>query len=91
VLADPEGVRALLEDPVLLKAVGPVHPHEMYKRVPPGFPADHPMSDYLRYKDVVFGRRLGDDEVGSASLPDILADAFAVAMPVFRFLATLRG
>ena len=28
------------------------------KRVPPGLPADHPMADLFRYKDVVFGRRL---------------------------------
>jgi uncharacterized protein (DUF2461 family) len=75
----------------MLAAFGPVHPHEMYKRVPPGYPADHPLADYLRYKDVVFGRRLGDDELYSPALPDILADAFAAAMPVFRFLATLRG
>jgi uncharacterized protein (DUF2461 family) len=75
----------------MLKAFGPVHPHEMYKRVPPGFPPDHPLAEYLRYKDVVFGRRLADVEIESPTLPDILADAFATAMPVFRFLATLRA
>jgi uncharacterized protein (TIGR02453 family) len=91
VIDDPNRVRAALEDPAMLAAFGPVHPHEMYKRVPPGYPADHPLADYLRYKDVVFGRRLGDDELFSPALPDILANAFAAAMPVFRFLATLRG
>jgi uncharacterized protein (TIGR02453 family) len=91
IVEDPERVRTALEDPAMLAEFGPVHPHEMYKRVPPGLPADHPMADYFRFKDVVFGRRLGDDEIGSPDLPDILADAFAAAMPVFRFLATLRG
>lgn len=90
IVEDPERVRTALEDPAMLAEFGPVHPHEMYKRVPVGLPADHPMADYFRYKDVVFGRRLGDDEVRSPDLPDILADAFAAAMPVFRFLATLR-
>jgi hypothetical protein len=47
------------------------------------------MADLFRYKDVVFGRRLADDEVYSADLPDILATAYAAATPVFRFLATL--
>jgi uncharacterized protein (TIGR02453 family) len=91
VVEEPEGVRAALEDPAMLAAFGPVHPHEMYKRVPAGYPPDHPLADYLRFKDVVFGRRLADDELHSPSLPDILADAYAAAMPVFRFLATLRA
>ncbi len=91
ILDDPDRVRTALEDPGMLAAFGPVHPHEMYKRVPSGYPADHPMADYLRFKDVVFGRRLSDDEVSSPSLPDILADAYAAATPVFRFLATLHG
>jgi hypothetical protein len=43
----------------------------------------------FRYKDIVFGRRLSDDEVYSPALPDILADAYAKATPVFRFLSTL--
>ena len=68
-----------------------VESHEMLKRVPSGFPADHPMADLFRYKDIVFGRRLTDTEVRSASLPDIIADDYAAAMPVFRFLATLKG
>ena len=43
----------------------------------------------FRYKDIVFGRRLSDDEVYSPALPDILADAYATATPVFRFLSSL--
>ena len=38
----------------------------------------------------VFGRRLSDAEVCSPDLPDRLAEGFAAAVPVFRFLATLR-
>ena len=81
------GPRAL-EDPAFIAEFGPVSSHEQLKRVPPGYPPDHPMADLLRYKDVVFGRRLSDDEVYSPELPDILADAYATATPVFRFLVT---
>jgi len=56
----------------------------------PGYPADHPMADMFRWKDVIFGRRLSDREVLSAGLPDLIADGYAAAMPVFRFLATLH-
>ena len=72
-----------------LDEFGPVETHETLKRVPPGFPADHPMADLLRYKDIVFGRYLTDDEVYAPDLPDRLADAYGKATPVFRFLASL--
>jgi uncharacterized protein (TIGR02453 family) len=87
---EPDRVRAALEDPAFVAWFGDARSHEMLKRVPPGFPADHPLADLSRWKDVIFGRRLPDDEVCSPSLPDLLADGYAAAMPVFRFLATLR-
>jgi hypothetical protein len=59
--------------------------------VPPGYPADHPQAELLKLKDVLFGRRLSDDEVLSPDLPDILADAFATATPFLRYLASLAG
>jgi uncharacterized protein (TIGR02453 family) len=85
----PDQVRAALEDPGVLATFGQIHPHGEYKRVPPGWPADHPLADWLRFKDVVFGRHLSDDEATSADLPDILATDYETALPIFRFLATL--
>jgi len=87
---EPGRVKAALEDPAFVAWFGGARSHETLKRVPPGYPADHPMADQLRWKDVIFGRRLGDDEVTSADLPDRLADGYSAALPVFRFLATLR-
>jgi uncharacterized protein (TIGR02453 family) len=83
-------VKEALEDPDFVAWFGGAHPHESLKRVPPGYPADHPQADMFRWKDVVFGRRLTDREVCSPKLPDLLADGYATAMPVFMFLATLR-
>ena len=90
IVADTSRVEAALEDPGFVAWFGGARSHEELKRVPPGLPADHPMADRLRWKDVIFGRRLADDEVCSADLPDRLADGYAAAIPVFRFLATLR-
>lgn len=89
-VADPERVLAALEDPGFVAWFGGAHPHEMLKRVPPGYPADHPQADLLRWKDVIFMRRLADEEVFSPDLPARLAEGFAAAQPVFRLLATLR-
>ena len=86
---DPDRVHAALDDPAFVAFFGGVSSHETLKRVPPGFPADHPEADRLRWKDVVFGRRLTDAEVCSPRLPDLLTEGYASAVPVFRFLAGL--
>jgi uncharacterized protein (TIGR02453 family) len=89
IVDDEGGVRKALEDPKFIAEFGPVNAHESLKRVPPGYPADHPLAELLRYKDIVFGRHLSDDEVRAPDLPDRLADAYSTAVPVFRFLTSL--
>ena len=89
VVDDPDQVRAVLEDPEFSRRLGQLESHEMLKRVPPGLPADHPMADLLRFKDLTFGRGLSDAEVVSPSLADILAEDLAASVPVLRFLASL--
>jgi conserved hypothetical protein TIGR02453 len=91
IVDEPDRVRAALEDPGFVAAFGSISAFEHLRRVPPGFPADGPMADILRYKDVIFMRHLSDDEVLSPSLPNILADAYAAGMPVFRLLDTIRA
>jgi uncharacterized protein (TIGR02453 family) len=59
------------------------------QRVPAGFPPDHPEAETLKLKDVVFGRRLSDADAQSAGLPETIADTFAAALPVMRYLASL--
>jgi len=89
VVADPGRVLAALEDPAFVAWFGAAHPHDVLKRVPPGYPADHPQAHLLRWKDVLFMRRLADEEIFSPDLPQRIADGFAAARPVFRFLATM--
>ena len=90
IVDSPDRVREAFEDPAFVAWFGEVRTHDSLKRVPPGLPKDHPMADLFRWKDVIFGRRLSDDEVCSSDLPDLLVDGYATALPVFRFLATLR-
>ncbi len=79
-----------LDDPAFVATFGHVG-GERVSRVPTGFPKDHPRADLLTLKDVTFGRHLSDDEAMSAGLPDIIADDFATAVPVFRLLGSLSG
>jgi uncharacterized protein (TIGR02453 family) len=81
-------VTAALESPDFASTFGRVS-GESLKRVPTGFPADHPGAELLRLKDVTFGRRLSDDDVLSPDLPDLLVSTFGAAIPVLRLLARL--
>jgi len=85
----PEVTMAALEERGFCARFEPVH-GDALKRMPQGYPADHPRADLLRLKDVTFGRELAEKEVLSSRLPQILADDFAAAVPVMAFLASLE-
>ena len=88
IVQEPERVHAALGEPGFVATFGRVDGDRL-KRVPAGFPADHPDAELLKLKGVTFGRRLGDDEAFSPGLPDLLADTYAAAVPVLRFLDSL--
>jgi uncharacterized protein (TIGR02453 family) len=77
-----------LDDPAFVATFGQVGGDRL-SRVPQGYPKDHSRAELLKLKDVTFGRRLADDDATSVALPDILADHFASAVPVFRLLGSL--
>ncbi|HEY7524847.1 MAG TPA: DUF2461 domain-containing protein [Candidatus Limnocylindrales bacterium] len=87
--AEPKRVHAIIDAPALTAAFGELDAESRLKRVPPGYPADHRDAELLKLKDVLFGRRLTDDEVLSADLPDTIADTFATASPLLRLLDSL--
>ena len=70
---EPEQTLAALNEPAFLARFEPVH-GDALKRVPQGYPPDHPQADLLKLKDVTFGRELTDKEAFSDDLPKILAD-----------------
>ena len=90
VAGDPAAVHAVIDDPAFVRTFGDVHGDSL-KRMPTGYPPDHPEALLLKLKDVTFGRRLSDAEALSPELPDLLAEAFADAVPVLRLMASLDG
>jgi uncharacterized protein (TIGR02453 family) len=87
---DQEAVRAVIEAPEFVRTFGDLDGARL-KRVPTGFPADHPGAELLKLKDVTFGRPISDDDVMSPKLPDLLADTYAIAVPLLALLARLSG
>jgi uncharacterized protein (TIGR02453 family) len=90
VVEQPDRVHDAVDDPAFVARFGGVD-GERLRRVPPGFPADHPDAPLLTLKDVTFGRRLDDREAFSPSLAEILADDLATAIPLLQLLASLDG
>jgi uncharacterized protein (TIGR02453 family) len=90
IVDDLDEFRAIVEAPAFVETFRHVSDDgESLKRVPPGFPKDHPAADLLRKKNVTFGRRLSDAEATSPELPVVLADEFAIATPLLRYLARI--
>jgi uncharacterized protein (TIGR02453 family) len=87
---EPERVRSALEEPRFVAWFGGARSHDTLRRSPKGWPVDHPLADLFRWQDCVFGRPLSDADVASPELPDLLAEGFEAAVPVFRFLASLE-
>ena len=88
VMDDPSGVRRLLDEPEFAGRFGAIS-GDTLKRVPRGFPADHPEAELLKLKDMTFGQRLSDEDVLSPRLPDVVAESLQVAVPIMGFLARL--
>ena len=90
IVSDLDGFTRIVEAPAFADTFGSVSDDgESLKRVPQGYPPDHPAADLLRKKNLTFGRRLSDDDALSPSLPTLLADTFAAGTPLMRYLATL--
>jgi uncharacterized protein (TIGR02453 family) len=90
VMDEPERIRALIDELSFATMFGSVTSDgHALQRVPTGYPPDHPEAELLKLKDVVFGRRLSDADATSAALPDLIADSFATALPVMRYLSAI--
>jgi uncharacterized protein (TIGR02453 family) len=89
-VSDLDKFNGIVEDPKFKKTFGTIGDDgESLKRVPPGYPADHPAADLLRLKNVTFGRRLADKDATSSRLPVVIAESFEIGTPLMRYLAAI--
>ncbi|HUQ78952.1 MAG TPA: DUF2461 domain-containing protein [Patescibacteria group bacterium] len=90
VATDPEEIGALLEARPFAETFGSLsRDGHVLQRVPAGYAADHPAAEVLKLKDVVFGRRLSDEEAESPDLPVFIAETLAAGKPLLAWLAAL--
>jgi uncharacterized protein (TIGR02453 family) len=60
---------------------------EKLLKAPLGYPKDHPMIEYLRYRQFYVGKVYGDAACYAGSFVDTVAAVFTDAMPLVRWLA----
>ena len=85
IAADPEGFRSILKDGTFRRLFGEVSGARL-KRIPKGFPADHPAADLLVYKQFLAGAKLDPKVVETPKLLAQLVKHFRAIEPFIVFL-----
>lgn len=75
----------------LPKRFGGLDDYAVLKRMPRGYPEDHPAAKWLRYQSFTSGRALTDSQVTDARLSALLTREFAALLPLVRWLNGALG
>ena len=78
-------LRAIVESPGFRRHVGPLHGDRL-KRVPRGFPHDHPAAEYLKFRHFVAGAELPASLATSPAFYKKVLTIFREVTPLARFL-----
>ena len=89
--AKPAAFTRLLSTPAVVRRFGELDTEAVLQRVPRGYAPDHPAAAWLRYQSFTMGRLLSDAQVTSSRLPALVAEDFALLLPLVRWLNTALG
>ena len=73
------------------KRFGGLDDESALKRMPRGYPEDHPAAKWLRYQSFTTGRTLTDAQVISASLASFIVKEYEAMLPLVRWLNDALG
>jgi uncharacterized protein (TIGR02453 family) len=85
IVENPTRFLKIVESPTFRRRFGEID-GEQLARPPRGFPVDHRVGDYLRYKQFLASRTLPAEQVVSARFYQILLETFRAMLPLVRFL-----
>lgn len=74
-----------------LRRFGELDDEAALKRMPQGFPDDHPAAPWLKYRSFVAGREITQRQVTSPGLPALLEKDFLGLLPLVRWLNAALG
>jgi uncharacterized protein (TIGR02453 family) len=88
---DPRGFEKAVGEGRVARRFGGLSDEAMLKRVPRGYPPDHPAARWLKYQSFVMGRELTDAQAVSARLPALLEADFTLLVPLVRWINGALG
>jgi uncharacterized protein (TIGR02453 family) len=91
IVEDPVGFERLLGAPALVRRFTGLDDESMLKRMPRGYPVDHPAARWLRHQSFTVGRVLKDEQVTSSRLATLLEADFESIRPLVRWINTSLG
>ena len=91
IAARPAAFARTVSAPAVVRRFGGLDEDAVLKRVPRGYAPDHPAAAWLKYRSFTLGRAFTDREVVSSRLPALLADDFALMLPLVRWLNAALG
>ncbi|MGA2382655.1 MAG: DUF2461 domain-containing protein [Gemmatimonadales bacterium] len=77
--------------PAVARRFGGLDEDAVLTRVPRGYAPDHSAARWLRYKSFTLGRTLTDAQATGPRLPDLLAEDFALMLPLVRWINGALG
>jgi uncharacterized protein (TIGR02453 family) len=83
---DYKELEAIINNKALKKEYPRIFEGERLKRVPRGYPADHPREEWLRLKEYLLYCDLEEKTILSAELPDVLTRKAAAMLPFLEYL-----
>jgi uncharacterized protein (DUF2461 family) len=81
---DPDGFDRMARS--IPRRFGGLHDETALKRMPRGYPEDHPAAKWLRFQSFTCGRTLTDAQVTSGSLVSFIAREYESLLPLVRWL-----
>ena len=85
IAADPEALRAIVAGPAFSKCFAGIE-GEKLKRIPKGFPRDHPAADLLVYKQFLAGAVLPASTIESPGVCAAISEHFKAIAPFIQYL-----
>jgi uncharacterized protein (TIGR02453 family) len=89
--AKPAVFNRIVTNAGVVRRFGELDTEAVLKRVPRGYPPEHAAAKWLRFQSFTLGRMLSDVQITSARLPALVADDFALLLPLVRWLNGALG
>ncbi|MDB2697857.1 DUF2461 domain-containing protein [Crocinitomicaceae bacterium] len=84
----PDEFEAVVTEKGLIKNFG-VLQGEQLKKAPKGFDPTHPGINYLRFKQLIFIQKIGDDQLMNDSFSDWMEHQFEVIRPFLNYMSEI--